>query len=135
MRLFKYLAKHKGAVALVFLLLIGQAFCDLMLPNYTSEIVDVGIQQAGVDHASTTEMSAATHDAIAAQLNGEDAELFAASYDRSSAGTWLLNDYGVARRAELDRAVEVPLATTFMGADEAIDEDLVGQQAIAAARA
>ena len=135
MRLFKYLAKHAGAVVLVFVLLIGQAFCDLMLPNYTSEIVDVGIQQAGVDHASTTEMSAATHDAIAAQLSGEDAELFAASYDRTDTGTWRLNGRGAAHRAELDRAVELPLATAFMGASEQVDANLVGQQAIAAARA
>ena len=41
MRLLKYLGKHLGAVALVFVLLMCQAFCDLMLPNYTAQIVDV----------------------------------------------------------------------------------------------
>ena len=87
MRLVRYLGRHKGAVALVFLLLVGQAFCDLMLPNYTSEIVDVGIQQAGVDHASTTELSVGTHDAIASRLSGGDAELFAKSYQLDDAGT------------------------------------------------
>ena len=136
MRLFKYLGKHLGAVALIFVLLIGQAFCDLMLPNYTSEIVDVGIQQAGVDHASTTELSAATHDAIAAQLEtGEQAGLFAASYEVSDSGTYVLSDYGASHRDELDAAIERPLAVAFMGGDADIDEDLVGQQAIAAARA
>jgi len=135
MRLFKYLGKHLGAVVLVFVLLIGQAFCDLMLPNYTAQIVDVGIQQAGVDHASTTELSAATHDAIAAQLNGEGAELFAASYDPTGNGTYALNAYGEGHRAELDEAVALPLVTQFMGAGSEIDENLVGQQAIAAARA
>ncbi|MBR3182474.1 MAG: ABC transporter ATP-binding protein [Eggerthellaceae bacterium] len=135
MRLFKYLGKHLGAVALVFLLLIGQAFCDLMLPNYTSEIVDVGIQQAGVDHASTTELSAGTYDTVAAQLSGDDARLFAASYDVSESGTYQLNAYGQEHRAELDAVVERPLVVAFMGGDEAVDEDLVGQQAIAAARA
>jgi len=135
MRLFKYLGKHLGAVVLVFVLLIGQAFCDLMLPNYTAQIVDVGIQQAGVDHASTTELSAATHDAIAAQLSGEGAELFAASYDPTGNGTYALNAYGESHRAELDEAVALPLVTQFMGAGSEIDENLVGQQAIAAARA
>ena len=135
MRLFKYLGKHLGAVVLVFVLLIGQAFCDLMLPNYTAQIVDVGIQQAGVDHASTTELSAATHDAIAAQLSGEGAELFAASYDPTGNGTYALNAYGEGHRAELDEAVALPLVTQFMGAGSEIDENLVGQQAIAAARA
>ena len=135
MRLFKYLGKHLGAVALVFLLLIGQAFCDLMLPNYTSEIVDVGIQQAGVDHASTTELSVGTYDMVAVQLSGDDARLFAASYDVSESGTYQLNAYGQEHRAELDAVVERPLVVAFMGGDEAVDEDLVGQQAIAAARA
>ena len=135
MRLFKYLGKHLGAVVLVLVLLIGQAFCDLMLPNYTAQIVDVGIQQAGVDHASTTELSAATHDAIAAQLSGEGAELFAASYDPTGNGTYALNAYGESHRAELDEAVALPLVTQFMGAGSEIDENLVGQQAIAAARA
>ena len=136
MRLLKYLGKHAGAVVLVLVLLIGQAFCDLMLPNYTAEIVDVGIQQAGVDHASTTELSAQTYNSIAAQLgSGDAAELFAASYDPTDAGTYKLNSYGSAHRTKLDEAVALPLATQFMGADAEVDEDLVGQQAIAAARA
>ena len=135
MRLFKYLSKHLGAVALVFLLLMGQAFCDLMLPNYTAQIVDVGIQQAGVDHASTTELSVATYDAIAAQLTGDEAELFDSSYDIGSDGTYVMNDFGKAHRAELDEVVALPLVTVFAGANADIDEDLVGQQAIVAARA
>ena len=135
MRLFKYLSKHLGAVALVFLLLMGQAFCDLMLPNYTAQIVDVGIQQAGVDHASTTELSVATYDAIAAQLTGDEAELFDSSYDIGSDGTYVMNDFGKAHRAELDEVVALPLVTVFAGADADIDEDLIGQQAIVAARA
>ena len=135
MRLFKYLSKHMGAVALVFVLLICQAFCDLMLPNYTSQIVDVGIQQAGVDHASTSELSAATYDAVAAQLEGADAELFAASYDRGDGGTYLITPSGEAHRAELDHVVARPLVVAHSGPDAAIDDDLVDQQAIVAARA
>ena len=135
MRLFKYLSKHLGAVALVFLLLMGQAFCDLMLPNYTAQIVDVGIQQAGVDHASTTELSAATYDAIVAQLTGDEAELFDSSYDIGSDGTYVMNDFGKVHRAELDEVVALPLVTVFAGANADIDEDLIGQQAIVAARA
>ncbi|MBR2804781.1 MAG: ABC transporter ATP-binding protein [Eggerthellaceae bacterium] len=135
MRLFKYLSKHLGAVALVFLLLMGQAFCDLMLPNYTAQIVDVGVQQAGVDHASTTELSVATYDAIAAQLTGDEAELFDSSYDIGTDGTYVMNDFGKAHRTELDEVVALPLVTVFAGANADIDEDLVGQQAIVAARA
>ena len=51
MRLIKNFANHKIAVVIVVVLLAVQAFCDLSLPNYTSDIVDVGIQQSGVEHA------------------------------------------------------------------------------------
>ena len=136
MRLFKYLGKHMGAVVLVFMLLIAQAFCDLMLPNYTSEIVDVGIQQAGIDHASTTEMSAATYDVLAASLGtGAEADLLRASYEMGDAGTYVLTDFGRTHRNELDEAIARPLAVAFLGADSLVDESLVGQQAISAARA
>ena len=136
MRLFKYLSKHLGAVALILVLLMCQAFCDLMLPNYTSQIVDVGIQQGGVDHASPGELRAETHDAIAEQLGSNaDLELFEASYDRGESGSYLLNAYGEKHRAELDQVIARPLVVANLGTDSEIDENLVDQQAIIAARA
>ena len=33
-QIFKYLGEHKGAVLLIVLLLIVQAYCDLSLPSY-----------------------------------------------------------------------------------------------------
>lgn len=39
MRVFRYLKDHVVATLLIFVLLIGQAFCDLALPRYTSDIV------------------------------------------------------------------------------------------------
>ena len=42
-KLFKHLGEHKAAVLFIILLLVGQAYCDLALPSYTSDIVDVGI--------------------------------------------------------------------------------------------
>ena len=50
-KLFKHLGEHKVTVLLIVLLLIGQAYCDLALPSYTSDIVDVGIQQGGIENA------------------------------------------------------------------------------------
>ena len=49
-QIFKYLAEHKGAVVMIILLLVVQAYCDLSLPSYTSDIVDVGIEQGGIEH-------------------------------------------------------------------------------------
>ncbi len=50
-RLFKYMGMYWKAVILILLLLCGQAYCDLSLPGYTSDIVNVGIQQGGIEES------------------------------------------------------------------------------------
>ena len=47
-KILKNLRESKMSVILIILLLILQAYCDLALPQYTSDIVDVGIQQSGI---------------------------------------------------------------------------------------
>lgn len=48
-KLFKFLKPYAGAVLAIFAVLMVQAYCDLSLPTYTSDIVNVGIQQGGID--------------------------------------------------------------------------------------
>ena len=48
-KLFGFLKPYAGQVLLVICVLIIQAYCDLSLPSYTSDIVNVGIQQSGID--------------------------------------------------------------------------------------
>lgn len=48
-KLFKYLCMYWKTVLLIFAVLVVQAYCDLSLPSYTSDIVNVGIQQGGID--------------------------------------------------------------------------------------
>lgn len=43
------LKKHMGIVFIIILLLIGQASCDLSLPDYTSKIINIGVQQGGIE--------------------------------------------------------------------------------------
>ena len=50
-KIMKYLGEFKASAAAVILLLILQAYCDLSLPSYTSDIVDVGIEQGGIENA------------------------------------------------------------------------------------
>ena len=56
-KLLKFLKPHAAAVFAVLCVLIVQAFCDLSLPSYTSDIVNVGIQQNGIEHASPDAIS------------------------------------------------------------------------------
>lgn len=50
-KLVKYLKKSTLSIIFIVALLIGQAICELALPDYTSSIVNVGIQQGGVENA------------------------------------------------------------------------------------
>jgi ATP-binding cassette subfamily B protein len=46
LKILKYLGEHKGAVFVTFLFLVVQAACEITLPQYTADIVDVGIQNS-----------------------------------------------------------------------------------------
>lgn len=49
LKIFSYLKNSKAMVLTIILLLVVQAGCELSLPQYTSDIVDVGIQQGGIE--------------------------------------------------------------------------------------
>ena len=123
MRIIRYLKNCKLAVALIVCLLVVQAATDLALPNYTSQIVDVGIQQSGVEHAATEEMTAKTHDAVAMLLPENDEQVFRAAYDQTEQGTYRLNDQGRKEIDALDKMVSVPLVIAHY-ADKIPDFDL-----------
>lgn len=50
LRLFKNMKSYLHYVVIIILLLVVQAFCDLALPDYTSKIIDTGIQNSGIEH-------------------------------------------------------------------------------------
>ena len=56
-KLFKFLKPYGGAVLAILCVLIVQAYCDLSLPTYTSDIVNVGIQQKGIEEKIPYEIS------------------------------------------------------------------------------
>ena len=109
MRIIRYLKNCKVAVLLIVCLLVVQAFTDLALPHYTSDIVDVGIQQSGVEHAATDEMTAKTHDEIAMMLPVDDEQTFRDAYTETDDGTYKLNDQGKKEQEELARMGALPL--------------------------
>lgn len=133
MRIIQYLKSSKVAVLLITLLLIVQAFADLSLPRYTSDLVDVGIQQGGIEHASPDEMSADTFNYIC-MLAGEDTEqVIRDSYEQNTAGeneasagengtragenearNYTLSEYGKENRVELNSAIALPLVLVHM---------------------
>ncbi len=109
MHLIRFLAPHKLALILVFVLLICQAFCDLSLPRYTSNIVDVGIQQSGVEHVATDELSARTYTLADFLFDSNDENILTDSYVKTDKGTYELNEAGREHIDELDSLLTVPL--------------------------
>ena len=49
--IFRNLKKYWHLVLMIVLLLFIQAYCDLSLPDYTSELIDVGISNSGIEHS------------------------------------------------------------------------------------
>ena len=123
MRIIRYLKNCKVAVLLIVCLLVVQAFTDLALPHYTSDIVDVGIQQSGVEHAATDEMTAKTHDEIAMMLPVDDEQTFRDAYTETDDGTYKLNDQGKKEQEELDRMVALPLVAIHYVSNRKLTQD------------
>ena len=110
MRILRYLKIAPAAVALIVCLLVVQAFTDLSLPHYTSDIVDVGIQQSGIEHAAVDEMSAETFEAVCMMAPADDEGLIRGAYAQGDDGNYHLQD-GARRDIDaLDEAVALPLA-------------------------
>jgi len=51
-QIFKTLSKFTLPIVIIVALLVGQAMCDLALPDYTSKIVNIGIQQNGIENSA-----------------------------------------------------------------------------------
>ena len=130
MRILRYLLGHKIALFVVIVLLVGQAFADLSLPKLTSDIVDVGIQQSGIEHAACDEVSARTHDIAVMMSDAAGEELLAASYDKTESGAYRLNDFGEQRIDELDEVMALPLIVAHV--DGVLPEGLTIDGALAA---
>ena len=63
------LKKYTGKIILVVLLLLVQAYCDLALPDYTSKIINVGIQQKGISSEVADVLTDKTFDNLSALNN------------------------------------------------------------------
>ena len=74
LKLFRYLKKAYVPVIAIVLLLILQASCDLTLPTFTSNIVNVGIQQKGIEDAVPDVMREETFLALKSLMKQDDAD-------------------------------------------------------------
>ncbi len=89
LRLKRYLKPFELGLLAAFALLFAQALCDLNLPNYMSDIVNVGIQQNGIQHAAPEAISNEGLKFIKAFMTGDEQALVDGSYrDKKGEGRW-----------------------------------------------
>ena len=85
--ILRYLKPFGGVVVLCLLLLFGQAACDLSLPNKMSDMVNVGIQQGGIEAGAPDALRAEGLSLLEAFLSPEDSAQLEASYNRIEPGS------------------------------------------------
>lgn len=91
--LIKYLKKYWGYVAFIVAFLFLQAYLDLSLPQYTSNIVNVGIQQGGIDEKVPEVLSDASWQYLQLFLNEEEKEKILSFYELKEKENLSSNEY------------------------------------------
>ena len=79
-KLMKYLKRSAGFIVMIVLLLFLQAYCELSLPSYTSNIVNVGIQQKGIEDGVPKQMRKETMEHLKLFMNEEEQEMVSSCY-------------------------------------------------------
>mgnify|MGYP004541426599 FL=1 len=114
-KIFKQLARHWAACLAVVALLIVQAYCDLSLPDYTSKIVDIGIQQGGIESPVPETIRDTTLQALELLMPEDTAAQVDQWYSMKDVdGLWHLSPD--ADMAELEAAFTTPDVVLYMAA-------------------
>ena len=121
-KIFKQLARHWAVCLVVVALLVVQAYCDLALPDYTSKIVDTGIQQGGIESPLPQTVRQSTLDALSLLMSEEDAQKLQNAYQyylQDDGVLQLRSDLTEDERTALEEAVTTPDIVLYMAAAQA----------------
>lgn len=83
LKVFKYLKSSIFSVLAVILLLFVQAYLDLTLPDYTSKMVNVGVQQGGIENAAISEIGEDTLNTLVLLMDKSDAKYIMNHYEKT----------------------------------------------------
>ena len=129
----RFLKGHVPAILLILMLLVAEAWCDLALPGYTSDIVDVGIQQGGIASPLPEQLQSDSMELLTLFLSDSDANTVRSFYTLSSDGIWQLDSsLSGTQKLELETILITPMALCYTaGQQEGSQLDML-PQAIAA---
>ena len=120
-KLMKYLKKSAGYVVLIIALLFLQAYCDLSLPDYTSKIVNVGIQQNGIEDNVPDKIRKTSMESLKLFMDEKDQETVDSYYEEDGENLVLKKNISSNDRDKLGATLAEPmmiLASVSSGSDE-----------------
>lgn len=109
MQIIKNLKSYWKSVLIIVLLLIVQAYCDLALPDYTSKLIDTGIQNYGIEHCSPLQIPEKAYTIIKGFMDEDDAAVWEKYYEQSDDGIYYMTDDGKDHIDEIDQACMEPM--------------------------
>ena len=121
LKMLKYMKKSVGWILLIIVLLFVQAYSDLALPEYTSRIVDTGIQQKGIPDAVPDRIRETTLTGLTMLMDQEDASQVLDAYTDAEDGVCQLKDISDSRREELNDSMGLAMMVSMMAASEGMD--------------
>lgn len=101
LKLFRYLKRAYLPVIAITILLVIQASCDLSLPTFTSNIVNIGIQQKGIEDAVPDAMREETFLGLSAAMNKKDAQRMKDAYELYSKKEVQSSEYKAYKKGRL----------------------------------
>lgn len=109
MQIIKNLKPYWKSVLIIVLLLIVQAYCDLALPDYTSKLIDTGIQNYGIEHCSPLQIPEKAYTVMKGFMDEDDAAVWEKYYEQSDDGIYYMTDDGKDHIDEIDQACMEPM--------------------------
>jgi len=111
-KILRLLRPEWKAALIIFILLVAQTTCEMALPSYMADLVDVGIQSGGVESAAAGKLSQRSFDDISLLLTDEQKINFADAYPlKDDVHTLAALDEG--QTEQLDRMLSLPMAVLF----------------------
>lgn len=111
-RIFKNMLPYWKAVIIIIALLFVQAWCDLSLPAYTSDIIDVGIQNNGVEHVVPEKMTAEEFDTAQFIMTDEETNTWKDIYEKKD-DLYALKELSNKELDDIDEELTLPLIMNY----------------------
>lgn len=111
-KIFKNLKPYWKVVIVLVLLLMVQAYCDLALPQYTQDIIDVGIQNKGVEHILPEKTTAREYKAASIFMSKSEKKSWENSYEKEGK-YYVLKVTDQDKLDKLDDELMTPIVLTY----------------------